>query len=254
MAALLLNGAIALMSGWIAEGIIGVRERRRLKASFGSYVSPQVLKQIQSGIIRPRLGGVKMEVCVLFSDIRSFTTRSEHEPPEAIVSLLNLYFTEMTEAIHAHNGTLDKFIGDGILAFFGAPGRTITTPSEDALRSSMEMMARLEKLNRHLQNQGIEPLRIGIGFHYGPVIVGHVGSDSRHEYTIIGDTVNAAARLEGLTKGAGLPILCSLEAYTQLEDPSLKERMQPLGAQSVKGRDAIQVFGFNPFRIPEQQP
>ncbi|MBF0589183.1 MAG: CHASE2 domain-containing protein [Magnetococcales bacterium] len=242
----IVTGTLALLLGLGAEGVISVLERRRLRTSFGSYVSPQVLEQIQTGVIHPQLGGVKMEVCVLMSDIRSFTTRSEHQPAEAIVSLLNQYFTQMTESVHAHNGTLDKFIGDGILAFYGAPGKTIVTPSDDAFRSALDMLKRLDQLNIRLKKQGIEPIKIGIGLHVGSAIVGHVGSNIRHEYTVIGDTVNASARIEGLTKNVGYPILCSDDVFKQLKDPNLRERLTALGAMQVKGREAIEVYGWKP--------
>jgi adenylate cyclase len=224
------------------EGGLAFRERRRLRGSFGRYVSPNVLQEILDGKLRPGVGGTRCRVCVLFSDIRSFTTRSEQQPPEAVILLLNRYFNEMTVAIHAHGGTVDKFIGDGLMAFFGAPNPR-AHPSRDAFNTASDMLARLEKLNKTLMQENIEPIKIGVGLHTGEVVAGHVGSQRRHEYTAIGDTVNTASRLEGLTKSLGYPVICSDIVAAELGSYAV---LRDLGQQAIKGRAPVRVFGWQP--------
>ncbi len=183
------------------EGLHAVRERRRLRHSFASYVSPNVLGGILAGDITPSMAGERREVCVLFSDIRNFTTRSEHERPETLLALLNDYFEQMAATVHAHDGTVDKFIGDGLMAFFGAPN-AMDHPARAAFAAAREMLARLAPLNARLVALGVEPIAIGIGLHSGAAVIGHVGSRTRPEYTALGDTVHTAARSEGVAHTA----------------------------------------------------
>lgn len=232
--------ATAARMGW--DGWNHAREKSVLKQSFGSYVSPEILKHIVSGEIKPGLGGERRKVCVLFSDVRDFTTRSESMSPEDLIELLNRYFSQMTLAIHNHDGTLDKFIGDGIMAFFGAPQR-LEHPVQNALAAASEMLERLNELNRQLEAEGVSPIRIGIGLHYGEAVIGHVGSDTRHEYTAIGDVVNLAARLEGLSKEVGYPIVCSATVAEQVKGDC---ELQEIGERAIKGRSAERVFGWSP--------
>lgn len=243
--------AIAAFGRLGLEGLRAVRERRRLQRSFGSYVSPNVLSGILAGRITPNMGGERRQVCVLFSDIRNFTTRSEHEPPEAVLALLNDYFEQMTATVHAHEGTVDKFIGDGLMAFFGAPN-VMEQPAHAAFAAAREMLARLAPLNARLVALGVEPIAIGIGLHLGEVVVGHVGSHTRHEYTAIGDTVNTAARIEGLSKTAGYPLLCSATTAKAL---GAVAGLIDLGKHDIKGRAAVVVLGWRPpdASVPEAQ-
>ena len=217
------------------------KTRMRLSASFGAYVSPQVMQQILQGTINPNMAGRRQEVCVMFSDIRNFTSRSESQPPEEIIELLNLYFEEMTEAVDAHGGTIDKFIGDGLMVFFGAPNSS-DNPARDAFETAKSMMQRLERINLRLIESKIDPIQIGIGLHVGEAIIGHVGSSRRHEYTAIGDTINIAARLEGLTKTLKCHVACSNDVYQALPD---RDGIKTLGDQAIKGRSDIQVFGWS---------
>jgi adenylate cyclase len=136
----------------------------------------------------------------LFADIRGFTTMSERENPERVVRLLNLYFTAMSEIIFAHGGTLDKYIGDGLMAIFGAP----TATPDDALnaaKAAIAMQRRLGTLNGELVADGLSPITVGMGMHTGEAVIGYIGSEKRSEYTAIGDTVNLAARLESNARG-----------------------------------------------------
>ena len=233
---------LAWIARLTADSVMTAIEKKRLNQSFGSYVSPNVMSEIIAGNIHPNMRGERTHVCVLFSDIRSFTSRSEHEPPENIIHLLNEYFDEMTDAIHCFGGTVDKFIGDGLMAFFGAPNSDLS-PAVNAFQSARLMLERLDVLNDRFAESGIEPIQIGIGLHVGEVVVGHVGSKSRHEYTIIGDTVNTTARLESLTKGLGYQILVSAAVAKELDYP---EDLIDLGKHGVKGRSPVPVYGSHP--------
>jgi class 3 adenylate cyclase len=224
------------------ESVRHYREKRFLRANFSSYVSPPILREIMAGRLTPDLGGKRQRLCVLFSDIRNFTGRSEKLPPEAVITLLNDYFSEMAEAIHKHGGTLDKFIGDGIMAFFGAPA-TMPCPEKNALECAQEMLIRLEAVNRKLVSRGMEPVSIGIGLHSGDAVVGHVGSASRHEYTAIGDVVNTASRLEGVTKDIGHPVALSATVADAVGGAG---GLVDVGMQSIKGHAPVQVFGWSP--------
>jgi adenylate cyclase len=231
---------IALGARTLLELYFSWREKQRMRNSFSRYVSPQVMKDILDHKIRPGVGGSRITICVLFADIRNFTRRSEHEEPEAIIALLNRYFNLFSEAIHDHGGTVDKYIGDGLMAFFGAPN-FMDKPAQEAFDASREMLDRLKQLNEQLSKEGIEPIEIGIGLHLGEAVIGHVGSDSRYEYTAIGDTVNISSRLEGLTKQLGYPIVCSESLKSNIETPLIF-----LGQQSIKGHTPVPVFGWKP--------
>lgn len=238
----------ALGMAWLAftgraafDSLRQYREKRFLKQAFGGHVSPVVMKEILAGNVQ--LGaGKRQRVCVLFADIRGFTARSEKSSPEDIIELLNGYFAQMTEAIHKHGGVVDKFIGDGIMAFFGAP-QALEHPQRKALEAAQEMLLRLHSFNSALAARNIEPVAIGIGIHAGEVVLGYIGSEARHEYTAIGDTVNAASRLEGMTKTLGYPVVCSAAVAEAV--PGSAE-LADLGEQSVRGHAPMHLFGWRP--------
>jgi len=235
-----LAATLALGVRFVGDGVAQARERATLRSAFGSYVSPQIMSEILAGRIRPGLGGKRERVCVLFSDIRNFTARSEFMPPEELIEMLNRYFTEMTQAVHSHGGTVDKFMGDGMMCFFGAP-QPLERPAQAAVAAARDMLRRLDALNAEFVTHGRSPISVGIGLHLGEVVVGHVGSKARHEYTVIGDAVNTASRIEGLTKSLGYPLIISRDVWVQLERP---ERFVALGAHSVKGRSSVDVYGY----------
>ncbi len=241
LAAILAQGARTALEAWFAT-----REKRWLRAAFAGLVSPAVLGEILGGRLQPQLGGERREICLLFSDIRGFTTLSESLPPEEVTRLLDRYFSRMVQAIHAHGGTLDKFMGDGIMAFFGAP-QPRENPCADAFATAQAMLAALSEFNRELAAEGRPPLAIGIGLNYGAAVVGYIGAADRHEYTAIGDAVNAASRIEGLTKEAGYPLLAARSVVERLPDGG---GFVPLGARAVKGRAAVEVFGWRPAPYP----
>ena len=234
--------ALAFFARMAFESIRHYREKQQMRAAFSGYVSPQVLKQILSGKIRPGLGGERLRAAVLFSDIRGFTTRSESMTPELTIELLNSYFSEMTEAVQQNGGMIDKFIGDGIMASFGAP-QALPNASRCALEAAQEMLVRLRRLNVRLTEQGHAPIVIGIGVHVGDVLAGNVGSVSRHEYTLIGDVVNIAARLEAATKALGYPVVCSANVAADVGGVG---GLQDLGEQVVTGQRKIHVYGWLP--------
>ena len=241
----LLCGALALASRFSMVAVGNAREKNFLRRSFGGAVSPQVMKQILAGNIRPGQKAERIRACVLFADIRDFTERSEKMQAERLIELLNKYFSSMTAAIHKNNGTVDKFIGDGLMALFGAPG-ALECPERNAMEAAQEMLERLQGVNQELVREGEQPLRIGIGIHSGELVVGYVGSSERHEYTAIGDVVNVASRLEGLTKAMQYSIVCSDVVAAAIGHPDM---LVDLGEQQVKGRSAVRIFGWNPSVI-----
>jgi class 3 adenylate cyclase/CHASE2 domain-containing sensor protein len=231
---------LAVSGRFVNDAIAQARERAMLRSAFGGYVSPQIMDEILAGRLQPGLGGKRERVCILFSDIRDFTTRSEFMAPEALIDMLNRYFSEMTQSVHAQGGTVDKFIGDGMMCFFGAP-QPLERPAASAVACARDMLVRLERLNASFKERGLEPIAIGIGLHVGEAVVGHVGSDDRHEYTVIGDAVNTASRVEGLTKRLGYALVISKDVWGELAE---RENFTPLGEHPVKGRSSVEVYGY----------
>ena len=195
--------AVAAQAAVIVET---VRAHERLareevaRANYGRFMPEYVVKQLLENPNSFKLGGVNQKITVLFADIRGFTSMSERENPERVVRLLNRYFTEMSEIIFAHGGTLDKYIGDGLMALFGAPTATPDDAS-NAVKAAVAMQRKVNTLNGELVADGLLPVTVGIGLHTGEAVVGYIGSEKRSEYTAIGDTVNLAARLEAIAKG-----------------------------------------------------
>ena len=212
------------------EMVAGLEERDRLKETFGRYVTRQVADHLMSQ--EQQLGGELVPVTVLFSDIRSFTTISESMPPRALLDFLNEYFSGMVESILTHRGVVDKFIGDAIMAVFGAPRPEFEDPLR-AVRAALEMRDRLAAINDGFRARGLPEIRTGIGLHYGQVVAGNMGHSERMEYTVIGDTVNVASRLEGLTKELGVGIIISGQLYEFVKGEVEAERMKSV---KVKGR------------------
>jgi len=233
-------GAISFAGRLGSEGVRVFREKMFLRRTFGNYVSPDVLKEILAGRIRPGLGGSRKHICVLFSDVRGFTERSERMSPESVITLLNEYFSVMAATVHRHGGTVDKFIGDGMMALFGVP-QSLPAPERVALETAREMLGRLDEVNAAICERGLEPIRMGIGIHCGEAVVGHVGSDTRHEYTAIGDVVNVASRLEGLTKDVSCPIVCSAEVAAMVGNDF---PLTDLGERSIKGHSMMRLYGW----------
>lgn len=207
------------------------QQKNQISDHFGSYVSTEVRDDILKG--NTALGGDEVEVTILFADIRNFTALSERHTPAEVVSMLNQYFSEMVRAITQHGGTVNKFIGDAIMAVFGAP-KKLGNHAESAVLAAHEMLARLEAHN-YLQSAKGEPIfDIGIGLHSGNVIAGNIGAESRKEYTVIGDAVNLASRVEGLTKQYEISLLVTESVVAKLE--SAKFDLREIDTVTVKGR------------------
>ncbi len=237
---------ISAVAAQTAVTVETVKAHKRLareevaRANYSRFMPEYVVKQLLEKPDSFKLGGINQTVTVLFSDIRGFTTISENANPEKIVGLLNLYFTAMSEIIFAHGGTLDKYIGDGLMAIFGAPNAT-PEDAVNAVKTAAAMQTRLLSLNEELEAKGFGQIAIGIGLHTGEAIIGYIGSEQRSEYTAIGDTVNLAARLESNAKGGQILIseataqagenLFPLVAHEPLK---VKNRLQPVTLFEVK--------------------
>ena len=208
----------------------GLKERDKLKNTFGKYMTQTVMEHLMSGKVH--LGGETLLVTVLFSDIRSFTTISEKMDAHELVALLNEYFTEMVGAVMSEDGVVDKYIGDAIMAVFGAP---VVKPDDAkrAVRAAVRMRQALKGLNKKLAERGIPELKTGIGLHTGEVVAGNIGSEKRMEYTVIGDAVNLASRLETSTKDLGVNVLISEDTYRLVKDVCKTKKMKEI---TVKGR------------------
>jgi class 3 adenylate cyclase len=230
--------ALAGRGGW--EAALRLRERRRLRGAFGGYVSPAVMRDILDGRIQPELGGVSRYVCILFSDIRGYTTRSETMAPEQVIGFLNRYFEQTVAVIHRHGGSVVSFMGDGIMAMFGAPNE-LDNPCAAAFEAGRGMLEYVAEFNARHRLEGEQPVEIGIGLHAGEAVVGHVGSATRHDYTAIGDVTNVASRVEGLTKEAGYRLLCTRAVAERLPE---RAALAPLGAMAIKGHSPVEVYGY----------
>jgi len=200
---------ISAVAAQTAIAVENARAHERLareevaRANYSRFLPEYVVKQMLENPDSFKLGGVNQTITILFADIRGFTRISEHAPPEKIVSLLNRYFSAMTDIIFAHGGTLDKYLGDGLMALFGAPTATPEDAS-NALNAAVAMQRRVLSINMELRNEGLQEIGVGIGLHTGEVTVGYIGSERRSEYTAIGDAVNTASRLESNAKGGDI--------------------------------------------------
>lgn len=227
-AALVLFTGAGISSNYLEEK----RKGAFVRDAFSKYVSKELLEELLKKQQQLTLGGEKRELTVFFSDIRGFTSISEQLPPEELVHLLNEYLTEMTKIILAHEGTVDKFIGDAIMAIWNAPVKN-AHHAVKACKAAIDQVRALRKLQAQWSKRNVPVLEIGCGIHTGPAVVGNMGSQERFDYTAIGDTVNLASRLEGLTKIYGVSIIISesTHAAVQNEFPCRK-----LDAVTVKGK------------------
>lgn len=203
-----------------------------VRASYGRFVPEYVVNQMLENPESFKLGGANQIITVLFADIRGFTRLAEHTRPEQVVQLLNRYFTAMTEIIFAHGGTLDKYLGDGLMALFGAPHAT-PQDAVNAVAAAVQMQRRMKDFNEELRADGFHEINIGIGLHTGEATVGYIGSERRSEYTAIGDTVNLASRLESNAKGGQILLT---EATTRAASSDATYRFYPREAITVKNR------------------
>lgn len=244
---------ISAVAAQTAIAVENVRAHERLakeevaRANYSRFLPEYVVKQMLENPDSFKLGGVTQTITVVFADIRGFTRISEHAQPEKIVHLLNRYFSAMTDIIFAHGGTLDKYLGDGMMALFGAP---TVTPKDaaNAVSAAVAMQRRMLSINDELKAEGYPEIGIGIGLHTGEAIVGYIGSERRSEYTAIGDTVNTASRLESNAKAGQILISepAATASHTRYQllprDPiSVKNREQPVPLFEVDWQHSISV-------------
>ena len=223
------GGALGITLQLAVERLEKLRVRRTLEKYVSGPVAAEILRH--SNEYENSLGGERKSVTILFSDIRDFTSISERSTPLELVKQLNEYFTAMVEIVMKHNGTLDKYIGDAIMAVYGAP--LSAGEAEDAWRAvqtAAEMRARLVELQQTWIAQGREPFRFGIGIHHGEVVVGNIGSPQRMEYTVIGSNVNVASRVEGLNKHYKTDILLTESVYELVKDQVVAQLMDTAAA------------------------
>lgn len=236
----LLSGLIMLISGEIFMLLTEEKERKFIKSTFSSYVNPDLVDILIQNPDMMQLGGQEKEVTILFSDIRGFTTLSEGMTPKELIDFLNIYLTRMTDILMEHKGTLDKYIGDAVMGFWGAP---IDLPDHalKACQTCVRMIESLEEFNKQMTAEGRRNIDIGIGLNSGIVTVGNVGSETRKNYTVIGDNVNLASRLEGVNKYYHTRIVISEFTYERVKEWVI-----------VRELDLIRVKGKNkPVKIYE---
>jgi adenylate cyclase len=241
---------ITAVAAQTAVAVENARAHERLareevaRANYSRFLPEYVVKQMLENPESFKLGGANQMITVLFADIRGFTRLSEHAKPEKVVQLLNKYFSAMTDIIFAHGGTLDKYLGDGLMALFGAPTAT-PEDAKNALNAAVAMQRRILGINEELRAEGFQEIGVGIGLHTGEATVGYIGSERRSEYTAIGDTVNTASRLESNSKAG--QILLSAETaraagnrypLTPRDPISVKNRAQPVPLFEVEWQQA----------------
>ena len=208
-----------------------LQKQAQARANFERFLPRQVVDQILRSPDAIKLGGIRQKVTALFADVRNFTTLSENSTPELIVSLLNRYFSMVSEIIFRHGGTLDKYIGDGLMALFGAPYAS-ELDAVQAVRAAIEMQRAMVGFNERLAADNLPSISIGIGINTGAAIVGYIGSETRLDYTAIGDTINTAARLEGVARAGQIVIS---EGTMQSLDEGFP--LRPLGTEKLKGKN-----------------
>lgn len=231
-----------------------IGDQQRTQEIFGRYVTPELAQRFLDDPDQLQLGGRRQQVTVMFTDLRGFTSLSEHMPPEELVSLLNLYFSRMTELIEAHGGLVNEFMGDGILVLFGAPD-----PGPDdalrAVRCAVDMQLAMVDFNATSAAEGRPRLEMGVGINSGEVVAGNIGSERRQKYAVVGAPVNLAARVEALTVGGQVLITEATWALTQgqvqASEPirvAVKGGAEPLAIYEVTG-----VHGDPPLSLPKTE-
>ena len=245
-------GALGYAAETVHRTVFLEAKSRQIRKTFQQFVSPAIVEEMLRDPDRVKLGGERRELTVLFSDIRGFTTASEKLPPEKVVGLLNEYLTPMTRIVIDAGGTIDKYMGDAIMAFFGAPV-SLADHASRAAASALAMRARLVELNAGLAARGFDPIGIGIGINTGVMSVGNMGSDMIFDYTVIGDAVNLGSRIEGLNKYYGTDILVS--GFTaaalppefvlrEIDRVRVKGKNEPVAVFEIVGREADRPSQF----------
>ncbi|MBA3458454.1 MAG: adenylate/guanylate cyclase domain-containing protein [Deltaproteobacteria bacterium] len=218
---------VALTNRAVGPMFAGLRQRDNLTRFMPRQVAERVLSQGPDA-----LAPVEREITVLFSDIRGFTSMSEGLSPREVLAMLDDYFGRMGQIVKGHDGVIGKFMGDGLLAFWGVPDR-LPDHAQRAVRAARDMRKAVRELNQHRANLGLPPIAVGIGIHTGPVAAGMLGGKLQAEYTVIGDAVNVASRVEGLTKEHKVDVLISETTWAQLPEPRRGDR---LASVEIRGR------------------
>ena len=222
--------------------LAGLRDEGTIKDTFARFVSKDVAEAVLSG--RIPLNGDRREVSILFQDMRGFTRMAEQMVPEELVQMLNQLFTEMVAAVEGERGVVKQFIGDGVMAIFGAPV-AYSDHAERAVRAALGMVIRLRELNIRLSAQGMPLIRIGVGIHSGEVIAGQIGSGTRVEYAVVGDAVNLASRMESLTKEMQTTIVISEATAARLGAGFILGRTAVLPVKGkAKAVSVVEVLGY----------
>lgn len=228
------TATLAIVLGYLAEG----RSRRALARLFGAYVPPELVSQMAHDperYTRAGLGADNRELTMLFCDLRDFTRVAERLQPEQLREVVNLFFSRMSAVIAHHGGTLDKYIGDAVMAFWGAPIESGNHAAQ-AVRAALDMLTALGPLNAELRRRGLPEIEMGIGLNTGLVCVGELGSDSRRSYSVIGDPVNLAARIEGLTRRLGVDLLVGEATYLAAKADTPDLAWRSVERAQVRGR------------------
>ena len=227
---------------------VEARDKRMLAKLFGQYIPPELVEEMAESPEKISVSGESRDMTVLFSDVRGFTTISEGLEPQALTQLMNEMLTPMTHVIHHHRGTIDKYMGDAIMAFWGAP-LTDDNHARHALEAGLEMVKALPQINQRFRDKGWPEINIGVGLNSGVMSVGNMGSEFRMAYTVMGDAVNLGSRLEGLTKQYGVNIIVSEFTKAKVPDYSFLE----LDRVRVKGKDEPVII-FEPLGATDKQP
>jgi adenylate cyclase len=238
--------AAALLTAYLAVILYRVvfeqAEARATRGVMGKYLSPAVMTEVLKDPDNLELGGVKRDMTVLFSDIRGFTSVSERMDPQDLVAFLNNFLTEMTDIVYVQKGVLDKYMGDCIMAFWGAP---LIQPNhaELCVRTGYDMVKRLHQLQKIWISQGLPKLNIGVGVNTGPMTVGNVGSTMRFDYTVMGDAVNLGSRVEGVNKEYGTNMIVTEFTYEAIKDTWVCRYLDLIAVKGKKEPTAIyEVF------------
>lgn len=215
------------------------KKKKELKSTFSKYVSPAVVDELLKDAANLKLGGRRERMSAFFSDVRGFTTISEKLPPEELSRVLNLYLTPMTDIVFKNNGTLDKYMGDAIMAFFGAPVKDLNHAAH-ACRCALESLVKLKELQKEFSDKGLPHIDIGIGINTGEMSVGNMGSNIVQNYTVMGDSVNLASRLEGINKEYGTRIVISEFTYNDVQSTFTAREIDRV---RVKGKlEPVRIF------------
>ena len=241
---------LMFFSGVIYHRYMEAKEKQFVEGTFGKYVSSQVVKELLKHPELLKLGGQKKNLTIFFSDIRSFTTLSEGMDPQDLVNFLNEYLTEMTNIAFENDGVVDKYIGDAMMAFWGAPIEDPEHPMK-ACRAALQMLDKLEELKLKWKEEGKPQINIGIGLNTADVTIGNMGSEARFDYTVMGDGVNLASRLEGINKQYKTHVIISQFTYERVKDKFITRMIDKVAVKGKKEPVVIYELISEKKELPE---